>query len=111
MQDGSALRSTVDFAAEDADSYNAEREFVLSALGSLWMKNDFDSILKAALSLSEMQRELLIDELVESLSPETGPYSDEEMLAELERRRSEVEQGLVKPIPWEEVRRHLWEDK
>jgi putative addiction module component (TIGR02574 family) len=75
------------------------------------MPSQFEVILKAALELSEMQRVLLIDELVESLPPETGPYSDEEMLAELERRRAEVEQGLVKPIPWEEVRRHLWEDK
>jgi putative addiction module component (TIGR02574 family) len=75
------------------------------------MSDQFESILKAALALSEMQRVLLIDELVESLPPTTEPYSDEEMLAELERRRAEVEQGLVKPIPWEEVRRHLWEDK
>lgn len=75
------------------------------------MSDRFEDILKAALALSEMQRVLLIDELVESLPPETGPYSDEEMLAELERRHAEVEQGLVKPIPWEEVRRHLWEDK
>lgn len=67
------------------------------------MDNQFETILKAALQLSEMQRVLLIDELVESLPPETGPYSDEEMLAELERRQAEVEQGLVKPIPLEEV--------
>jgi putative addiction module component (TIGR02574 family) len=75
------------------------------------VSDQFESILKAALALSEMQRVLLIDELVESLPPETGPYCEEEMLAELERRRAEVEQGLVKPIPWEEVRRHLCEDK
>jgi putative addiction module component (TIGR02574 family) len=73
------------------------------------MSDRFEDILKAALALSEMQRVLLIDELVESLPPETGPYSDEEMLAELERRRAELEQGLVKPIPWEEVRRRLWQ--
>ena len=75
------------------------------------MENNFEAILKAALALSEMQRELLIDELVESLSPDTGPYSDEEMLAELERRKAEMEQGLVKPIPWEEVRRRLWKEE
>lgn len=75
------------------------------------MENQFDAILKAALALSEIQRELLIDELVESLSPETGPHSDEEMLAELERRRTEMEQGLVKPIPWEEVRRRMWKEE
>jgi putative addiction module component (TIGR02574 family) len=75
------------------------------------MKNQFESILKAALALPEMQRVLLIDELVESLPPDTGPYSDEEMLAELERRRAEFEKDPSNAIPWEEVRRHLWEDK
>lgn len=75
------------------------------------MSDQFESILKAALSLSEMQRVLLIDELVESLPPETGPYSDEEMIAELERRKAEMEEGRVKPIPWEEVRRRLWKQE
>lgn len=75
------------------------------------MSDQFENILKAALSLSEMQRVLLIDELVESLPPKTGPYSDEEILAELELRRAELEQGLTKPIPWEEVRRRLWEEE
>jgi putative addiction module component (TIGR02574 family) len=75
------------------------------------MSEQYESILKAALALPEAERVFLIDDLMESLLPDTGPLSDEEMLAELERRHAEVEQGLVKPIPWEEVRRHLWEDK
>jgi putative addiction module component (TIGR02574 family) len=75
------------------------------------MNDRYESILKAALALPEAERVFLIDDLMESLPPDTGPLSDEEMLAELERRHAEVEQGLVKPIPWEEVRRHLWEDK
>jgi putative addiction module component (TIGR02574 family) len=75
------------------------------------MNDRYESILKAALALPEAERIFLIDDLMESLPPDTGPLSDEEMLAELERRHAEVEQGLVKPIPWEEVRRHLWEDK
>lgn len=75
------------------------------------MENDFDAILKAALALPKIQRELLIDELVESLSPDTGPYSEEEWLAELNRRKAEMEQGLTKPIPWEEVRRRLWKEE
>lgn len=75
------------------------------------MNDRYDSILKAALALPEAERVFLIDELLESLPPDKGPLSDEEMLAELERRHAEVEKGSVKPIPWEEVRRHLWEDK
>ena len=75
------------------------------------MNDRYESILKAALSLPEAERVFLIDDLMESLPPDTGPLSDEEMLAELERRHAEVEQGLVETIPWEEVRKHLWEDK
>jgi putative addiction module component (TIGR02574 family) len=71
------------------------------------MSDQYESILKAALALSEMQRVLLIDELVESLPPETGPYSDEEILAELERRRAEFEKNPSRAIPWEEVKRNL----
>jgi putative addiction module component (TIGR02574 family) len=76
----------------------------LESIRSRFMENNFEAILKAALALPEMQRELLIDELVESLSPETGPYSDEEMLAELERRRAELEKDPSSAIPWSEFR-------
>lgn len=71
------------------------------------MENQFDKILKAALSLSEMQRVLLIEELVESLPPETGPYSDEEITAELERRWAEFEKDPSIAIPWSEVKRRI----
>jgi putative addiction module component (TIGR02574 family) len=73
------------------------------------MKNRYEEILKAALALPESERVFLIDDLLESLPPDTGPLSDDEMSAELERRAKEIEQGLVKPIPWEEVRKQLWE--
>jgi putative addiction module component (TIGR02574 family) len=81
---------------------------ILADQRSPFMESQFEAILKAALALPEMQRVLLIDELVESLPPETGSYRDEEILAELQRRKAELEQGLVKPIPWEEVRQRLW---
>jgi putative addiction module component (TIGR02574 family) len=71
------------------------------------MENQFESILKAALALPEMQRVLLIDELVESLPPDKGPYSDEEITAELERRWAEFEKDPSLAIPWSEVKRRL----
>jgi len=71
------------------------------------MENQFEAILKAALALPEMQRVLLIDELVESLPPETGPYSDEEITAELDRRWAEFEKDPSIAIPWSEVKRRL----
>jgi putative addiction module component (TIGR02574 family) len=61
------------------------------------------AVFEAALALPELERALLAKRLLESLPPEPDALPDEEMLGELERRRSEVEQGLVGPIPWSEV--------
>jgi putative addiction module component (TIGR02574 family) len=62
------------------------------------------SIFDAALALPESERALLVERLLESLSPEPEDITDDELFSELERRRAEIEQGLVKPIPWSEVR-------
>jgi putative addiction module component (TIGR02574 family) len=71
------------------------------------MSDRFQSVLNAALALPEAERVILIDDLVESLPPDTGPLSDEEMLAELERRHAEFEKDSSLAIPWEEVKRKL----
>jgi putative addiction module component (TIGR02574 family) len=68
------------------------------------MTSQTQAILDAALALPEAERALLVERLLETLSPEQGELSDEELFAELERRRAEVEQGQVKPVPWSEVR-------
>jgi putative addiction module component (TIGR02574 family) len=68
------------------------------------MSPETKSLLEAALALPEAERELLIERLMESLPSEQDGLTDDEMFAELERRRAEVEQGLVKPIPWTEFR-------
>src|SRR5690348_12289291 len=62
------------------------------------------AIFAAALALPEAERALLVERLHESLSPEPEEITDDELFGELERRRAEVEQGLVEPIPWSEVR-------
>jgi putative addiction module component (TIGR02574 family) len=62
------------------------------------------AVFEAALALAEDERALLAERLLESLSPDRDELTDDEFFAELERRRTEVEQGLVKPIPWSEVR-------
>jgi len=67
------------------------------------MMNQTQAILDAALALHEAERAFLVERLLETLSPEQEEVSDDELFAELERRRAEVEQGLVKPIPWSEV--------
>ena len=68
------------------------------------MKPETQALFDAALALPEVERVLLVERLLESLPPETDGLSDEELLAELERRRAEVEQGVAKPIPWSEFR-------
>jgi putative addiction module component (TIGR02574 family) len=62
------------------------------------------AIFDAALALPESERASLVECLLESLSPDSKEFTDDELFGELERRRAEIEQGLVKPIPWSEVR-------
>lgn len=68
------------------------------------MSPETQSLYQAALALPEAERVLLTERLIEALSPEEAELTDDEMLAELERRRADVEEGRVKPIPWSEVR-------
>ncbi len=68
------------------------------------MTKESQAIFDAALALTESERALLAERLLDSLSPEQGELSEEELIAELDRRRAELEHGLVEPIPWSEVR-------
>ncbi len=68
------------------------------------MADSYQAVLQTALALSEAERALLVEQLLESLSPEPDELIDAALAAELDRRRAEVEQGHVKPIPWSEVR-------
>lgn len=60
-------------------------------------------LLQAALSLPESDRADLADALFASLPPENEPLC-EEWLAEIARRSQEYDSGLVKPIPWSEIK-------
>jgi hypothetical protein len=55
------------------------------------------------LALLEIERALLTERILESLKPDPEALTDVELIGELERRRTEGEPGLVKPIPWSEV--------
>jgi putative addiction module component (TIGR02574 family) len=68
------------------------------------MTPENEAIGRPALSLPEPERTESADRLLESLLPEEASLTDDELFAELERRRAEVEQGSVKPIPWSHVR-------
>jgi putative addiction module component (TIGR02574 family) len=68
------------------------------------MTPEHQALVHAALALPEAERAQLVEHLLESLVPEEASLTDDELFAELERRRAEVEQGSVKPIPWSQVR-------
>jgi putative addiction module component (TIGR02574 family) len=68
------------------------------------MTPDSQAVLSAALALPEPDRRALVERLLETLPPELDEFNDEQFYQELERRRVEVEEGAVKPIPWSEVR-------
>ncbi|HEX5271355.1 MAG TPA: addiction module protein [Gemmataceae bacterium] len=80
------------------------------------MTPETQALLEAALALPEDQRALLTERLLETLDEEgeemppeeeledeLEELTEEELLAELDRRRAEIEEGKVKPIPWSEI--------
>ena len=71
------------------------------------MSTNFDEILSAALSLSPGARAMLADHLLESLDDETQKRIDAMWAEEAERRDKEIEDGVVTPIPGEEVMSRL----
>jgi putative addiction module component (TIGR02574 family) len=63
-----------------------------------------EQLLQAALALSEADRADLLDALTATMEPETGAVLDNAWKAEVARRSAEFDAGLVKPIPWSEVK-------
>ena len=64
----------------------------------------YEEVLRTAWSLNEAERVRLVEELLGSLSPTEAAPLDDEWLAELDRRSSELDSGDVQTIPWDEVR-------
>jgi putative addiction module component (TIGR02574 family) len=65
--------------------------------------DETQSVFDAALALSAEERARLAQLLLESL-PEEQLESEEELLAELDRRREEVERGVAGAVPWSTLR-------
>jgi putative addiction module component (TIGR02574 family) len=70
------------------------------------MAANFDDI-KDALSLPPGERAMLADHLLESLDWEKQKEIDALWAAEAERRSQEIDDGVVTPIPGEEVMNRL----
>jgi putative addiction module component (TIGR02574 family) len=71
------------------------------------MAANYDDIIKAALSLPPGARAMLADHLLESLDGEDQKRIDALWAEEAERRVKEIEDGVVTPIPGEEVMNRL----
>jgi putative addiction module component (TIGR02574 family) len=68
------------------------------------MTTQTQAIFQAALALSEDERVLLVERLLETIPPDPGQLSEDELFAELERRRAEVQAGIAGGIPWSELK-------
>ena len=67
----------------------------------------YDEIMSAAMNLSPNEREMLAEDLMASLEGEDQATIDRLLLEEVERRDKEIQDGLVRAIPGEEVMRRL----
>ncbi len=71
------------------------------------MSVNYDEILNTALSLPPGARAMLADRLLESLDSDDQKRIDSLWAEEAERRVKEIEDGVVTPIPGEEVMNRL----
>jgi putative addiction module component (TIGR02574 family) len=67
------------------------------------MAANFDDVIKDALALPPGARAMLADHLLESLDADDQKRIDALWGEEADRRDKEIEDGLVTPIPGEEV--------
>jgi putative addiction module component (TIGR02574 family) len=73
------------------------------------MTSKAKKLLDEALQLSPSEREALAGQIFDSLETD-DPDAEGAWQAEIERRITELDQGVVKPIPWSEARRMIFED-
>jgi len=71
------------------------------------MKRDAAEILKDALALPTEARAALAESLLESLDTEVDEDAEAAWASEINRRVAELETGVLRPIPWADVRRRL----
>ena len=71
------------------------------------MKRDAAEILKDALALPTEARAALAGSLLESLDTEVDEDAEVAWASEINRRVAELETGVLRPIPWADVRRRF----
>jgi putative addiction module component (TIGR02574 family) len=70
---------------------------------------EYEAVFSAASQLSLDERLRLIDALAATVPDDRPPSLSPEWLAEIERRCSEIDSGAVTPVPWESVRKELFD--
>lgn len=68
------------------------------------MTTTTQTVFEAAMALPEPERLLLVERLLDELSPEADDLNDDELAIELDRRRKEFELGTAEPVPWSRLR-------
>jgi putative addiction module component (TIGR02574 family) len=68
------------------------------------MSTNLATVLKAAMQLSADERARLAESLLDTLDPADESEAESAWAAEISRRSDEIEKGLVKAIPWSQVR-------
>jgi putative addiction module component (TIGR02574 family) len=71
------------------------------------MAPDAQEILDAALKLNDQEKAAIAASLIESLDPEYEEGCDEAWAAEVAKRMREIDNGVVKTVPWSEARRMI----
>lgn len=66
-------------------------------------------VLADALGLPETDRVRIVQQLLETLSPDEPELSDEDLEAELDRRLHEFQQDATTAVPWSDLKRELLE--
>ena len=67
------------------------------------MATEFVKLFRQAADLSQKDRELLTDLLLDTLAQPLDPEIEAAWRVELDRRAKELDSGEVKGIPWEDV--------
>ena len=61
-------------------------------------------IVNAAIKLPERERVRIVEEILASLEPVADDDVDAAWGAEVEKRSREIKEGIVRPIPWGDVK-------
>jgi putative addiction module component (TIGR02574 family) len=69
------------------------------------MSSQTESVYQAAMALPDAERLMLVERLMETLPSSEDELSEDEFIAELDRRFAEIQKDPSVGIPWSEIER------